>query len=378
LINYQGFIEPLVEFNDITKEIPYDGHNKLNKVLPYSIHNGQRKLFLNKLQFLTDHLDKHDSHALVVYAGAAPSNPASHFIELFPNVRWLLVDPNPFFVFNHAPTVLIDKNGKQGVCSNITDSILYFGKTRDKICIINDLFTDEIAQQLSGLSNDGHDILFISDIRTEVGVFASSPGDLDILWNSAQQYNWITLMNPRASMLKWRHPFHEPGDNSVLTMKDGPWIKDFKTAKKLGLDLVTEYHKGRMVHFDGAIKLQPWAPVTSTETRLVVNHGAKLRDWGSIIEYERPLFYYNTVVRLFGYYKNNNASSKLGFDHCQDCSLENHIWTNYKNKFSNEISVRGWVLQLCRTLQRSLIKNLHGRRFLPLTIMDIHKDLVKK
>jgi hypothetical protein len=369
--------EPIIDFDDIPDKVVYSGHMQLNKVLPFSIHNGQRKLFLNKLQFITNHLDKHDSKVLIVYAGAAPSNPGRHFIELFPNARWLLVDPNPFHVFDYNPTILLGKDGIPAKCKNTSEAVYYFGKTKDSICIINDIFTNDLARKLSGLVLDGHDVLFISDIRTRVSPTATNPEDLDIVWNGAQQYNWVRLGNFRASMLKWRHPFRMPYDHSMDKIKPGPWSDDLEVARGLGLDLLAEYKLARTVYFDGEVKIQPWAPVTSTETRLVVQRDAKLRDWGKLEGYEQPLFYYNTIPRLFGHFKNENANVKLGFDHCADCSLENQIWMKYNSKFKQSILITSWVLKLCRTLRRSLIKNLHGHRFAPLTPEDIRKHLPK-
>lgn len=369
--------EPIIDFENIGDKVEYSDKNKLNKVLPYTIHNGQRKLFLNKLQFITDHLDKHDSKVLIVYAGAAPSNPGRHFIELFPNARWLLVDPNPFHVFDYEPTILLGKNGIPAKCKDTTEAVLYYAKTKDSICIINDIFTNDLAKKLSGLVLDGHDLLFISDIRTRVNPRATSPEDLDIIWNGAQQYNWVRLGNPRASMLKWRHAFRSSHDHSMENIKPGPWMEDLEVAKGLGLDLLAEYRVARTVYLDGEVKIQPWAPVTSTETRLVVHRDAKLRDWGKINGYEQPLFYYNTVQRLFGHFKNENANEKLGFDHCADCALENQIWMKYNSKFSQTIPIKSWILKLCRTLRRSLVKNLHGYRFAPLNTEDIRKHLPK-
>ena len=57
-------------------------------------HWGQRKLLFSEIEFLTlyGHLAK-----TVVYAGAAPGTHINYLSkELFPEHKWVLVDPAPF------------------------------------------------------------------------------------------------------------------------------------------------------------------------------------------------------------------------------------------------------------------------------------------
>jgi hypothetical protein len=49
-------------------------------------------------------------------------------------------------------------------------------------------------------------------------------------------------------------------------------------------------------YFDGDVYKQPWAPQTSTETRLVPNLQAPNRKWNSQL-YEKMMFYHNNVIR---------------------------------------------------------------------------------
>lgn len=57
-------------------------------------HWGQRKLLLSEIEFLTTHAKPGQ---LVIYAGAAPGNHVPFLAEqLFPHLRFLLVDPAPF------------------------------------------------------------------------------------------------------------------------------------------------------------------------------------------------------------------------------------------------------------------------------------------
>jgi hypothetical protein len=63
------------------------------------MHIGQRKLFISELQFLTLKLPDLATEAYVVYAGAAPSCKMKLLIDLFPNVTFILVDPNEFYIY---------------------------------------------------------------------------------------------------------------------------------------------------------------------------------------------------------------------------------------------------------------------------------------
>jgi hypothetical protein len=355
---------PAVNIDQLEGSITYSQRNSLRSRIPLSVHNGQRKLFLNKLQFLTDHLEKRDQDVLVVYAGSAPSEPASLFLKLFPKARWLLVDPAPFRIADHKPTVLI---GKGGAHKSTTDAVRAYDRADGGgIYIINEIFTVELAQQIGALVEAGRDVLFISDIRTVVSGKRTS--DLDILWNSAQQFIWHRLIRPRASMLKFRHPFHI--DESVTSLQQGAWSADIGLAREMGLDLLANY-KARQFHYlDGTIKLQPWAPVMSSETRLVVPRDAKIRDYSPSSNYDDRLFWYNTVDRLFCHHANADANIELGFDHCADCSLESVIWREYRRRFGGK-SVQQHVLMLCNVLRRPLRTGMHGARSEPLQLRQI-------
>jgi cap2 methyltransferase len=92
-------------------------------------HWGQRKLLFSEIEFLTLYGEKDIS---CIYAGAAPGTHIKYLSNLFPEVKFILVDPSQFTV-----------------------------KSNDKITLIEDFFTDKIAEKYSDIPN-----LFISDIRT--------------------------------------------------------------------------------------------------------------------------------------------------------------------------------------------------------------------
>jgi hypothetical protein len=82
------------------------------------IHWGQRKLLLSEVEFLT--LYGHLS-SVVVYAGAAPGTHTGYLARLFPQHRFVLLDPAPFTV-----------------------------RETDRILCRNELFTDDVAREFAG------------------------------------------------------------------------------------------------------------------------------------------------------------------------------------------------------------------------------------
>lgn len=231
------------------------------------LHWGQRKLFLVELEFLTMYAKPND---VVVYVGAAPGNHTYFLTLLFPFIRkFILIDPSDFYV---KPT------------ENIKIIKGFFNRDRD-----------DIGDILSEFSSDN--ILFISDIRS------ASPFEEDDLTvetkvkqDMQNQMDWTLKLKPRMSMLKFRLPW-----------EDGE----------------TEY-------LDGDIYYQPWAPSTSTETRLITD--GKNKKMYSNRDYEQRMFYFNIHTRT-NLYKHPIKGIK-GLDCCYDCATEVYIWNMYLEKFN--------------------------------------------
>lgn len=341
------YAPPLMNFDDIIEELTYQESDLLYRP---SLHIGQRKLFLTEMRFFVEHIPK-DEQAVIVYAGAAPSNHTGLLSSFFPNLTFILVDPARFAVKNALPTNLFTRVDN-GLNYSQSLEVLKRVNNGNKLYTINDYFTIELAR---ALKDTFPSIYFISDIRTvtEGDDFANS---LDILWNLSQQFNWISVMKPKMSMLKFRHPFYsEDPDFFRENAQLSPYKEDFEMSKEFGIDFVAKYEEKRLTYVDGMIQLQPWAPVISTETRLITN-GKEFRDWGYLTDYENKFFYYNNIARCFRLRENTNADRRLGFDHCNDCSMENEIWLQYKEKYNKKISVKQCVRQLSG-VSRALLSN---------------------
>jgi hypothetical protein len=188
----------------------------------------------------------------------------------------------------------------------------------------------------------------------------------------AQMYNWINIIQPKISILKFRLPFY---DENIKTIKEKsqkmPYKNDLDMAIKYGLNFVDNYINKKTIFLSGTLNIQAFAPGSSTETRLITD-GLNLKDYGSYSEYENKFYYYNNIERCFGLHYNDNADKTLGFDHCSDCALENLLWKNYKlYSNNNDINIKDMVYYLSLNTSRSLLIGNHGKFFEPYNIQKL-------
>lgn len=356
-IESQRNLLPVITLDDIKHSLSYQPGFKIDRI---PLHHGQRKLFLGELKFIVEHVplkeqsssgkDTLSEKQFIVYAGAAPGVPTGFLADLVgDNIVFLLVDPTPFEIADKKPIYL--KGSPEEMIRQV--------KEGRGIYIINDLFTIPLAEEIGRTLPEA---FFISDIRTNVYEGKDFPDSLDILWNLAQQYNWIKAMGSpgrfRPDMLKFRHPFYEE-DPKIFQEKcrESPYKEDFARAKENGIDFIKNFQSRKLVYLDGVVDLQAFAGPTSTETRLITTGGIK--NWGTPATYEDHFFYHNKIARPYGHYFNDNASPELGFDHCADCALENYIWKAYIKKYSRSESVPELVARLSQITGHSLIRGYH-------------------
>ena len=139
------------------------------------VHWGQLKLLLSEMEFLLRFRDGGTSNH-VVYAGAAPGNHIYVLLDLFPDISFTLVDPNPIVVPGSS-----------------------------RVTVRQEVMTESIAAEYSGMNN----VLFISDIRT--GPSAKlEPLDVHqerIHRDMLDQMSWYCAMRPASALLKFRLPW---------------------------------------------------------------------------------------------------------------------------------------------------------------------------
>lgn len=391
---------PVVTFDDIHGSLKYTD----DPIYTSAYHIGQRKLILNEIQFLAR--IPPNERSLIVYAGAAPSNKGAMLASLFPKLKFLLIDPAPFEIRPYNNVVVTTLN-----VTNETDAVDLIDKAMDafndtvpsNICTAQVFMTGLIALELGRRFNVPNDpvtnidliniaqtkskhtfekLYFISDIRTTVD--DESVKTFDIVWNSTQHVEWVTKMNPTESMLKFRTPFYNETDDELRAFAELSRQSPFNTSFDYCDQLQLTDEKGNIINyrnftdksfvfFDGTIYIQPWAPIESTETRLVFK-GVPLMVAYNLSEYENKFFYYNKILRNYQQYQNDNANHKLGFDHCADCSLENLIWTDYcKSRGVTDTGivrsqVKFYVETLSKLTYRPLLHDNHGKSFKPIPL----------
>jgi hypothetical protein len=384
-------------YNDLHHRAQY----RATKNAPrFPAHIGQLKLFLAEIDFLTKALaaqsckDKHpqeealhsrDSHAVVVYAGSAPSNKLSFISDMFPNVKFILVDPHEHLIkyadgtthygrentalylkasidspneqidyysdmtLTGAPVRVIRKCAQNRVDLTKLPEII---KLDYKYFIIEEPFTDEIAKHIV------FPHLFISDIRSMVD--GDEPRDIDILLNSAANYNWIKIMRPSLYMIKFRCPY-AINEQSITQLKNDIVKYKINSANNEILEvLINNFYKGIFTYIRGELHIQAFAPNHSTEMRLI---GDSL-DMAAydVLEYEERLFYHNMITRHGGCYGAHQCDPIIGIDSCYDCALMMAIFNDYELKYNVSVDrisiIKGILNSNSRTLKEK--ETLHG------------------
>ena len=232
------------------------------------IHWGQLKLFLTTLQFLIKYIEKSDPLIYIIYAGAAPGGNIVLLADMFPNTRWYLIDPAPFVPELH--------------------------KHKQMIEIKNEFFTENLAKYYYNLFKNRDKLsklYFISDIRL-------SPDDDSVVKDNNINIIWHNIIQPDYSFLKFRCPYE--GESY-------------------------DYYKGD-------VYIQPYAPVSSTESRLVLKKELEKEKY-NINEYQGKFLYFNRIIRP-AYHKQTIKQNKE-FDHCYDCAFFSKIISEYFNKFNS-------------------------------------------
>lgn len=262
-----------------------------------NIHDGQRKLLMTEIYFLSKYHTK--NNAVMIYAGAAPGTHITFLSSLFPNFTFVLVDPNQFTV-----------------------------KPTDNIIIHQRYFDNEFANILKK-QYVGKQIYFCSDIRranyqqmTQQRVEEIVKEDMNM------QIEWSKILEPYVTMLKFRLPYDH-----------------YNRSSNKDIDV---YPKGELL-------IQPWAPLTSTETRLIFLHeNLEFVEYDNI-KYQDQMFWHNRIGRVMCYDEHIQHDEHNGLDHCWDCTAEYHILQLYLKNIRN-IDDPNEILKLSRYITTNVTK----------------------
>jgi hypothetical protein len=255
--NYTKNINELINLQDIPLNIKYRQTPQTDKIYSKfvtNIHRGQLKLLLCEIFYLTKihklEIVKPDS--IVVYVGAGPGHHLLKLIELFPNFKYHLYDTR------------FDEKLKE--LSNVKLHLRFF--------------TREDCEQYKDKN-----IIFISDIRhPSMGDYGepSPKQNPIIIRDQKMQKEWVNIIKPYASLLKFRLP----------------WLTDDQPYNYL----------------NGQVFVQPYAPRNSTETRLLVTDPTSEKTY-SCSEYENKMFFVNKVLRYKYAHRDNKPHDKTNYDY---------------------------------------------------------------
>ena len=157
------------------KQAPHAPYRRRRFEKKTALHWGQRKLLISEIEFLTEYADL---TLPVLYVGAAPGNHINVLVELFPDVKFILVDPREFRV-RKISTVKIRR----------------------------EVFCDESARDV--VKTLGR-VNFISDIRSVDWTTHDEKSLENHVWKDMiDQQRWHNILSPHASMLKFRLPWNK-------------------------------------------------------------------------------------------------------------------------------------------------------------------------
>jgi hypothetical protein len=160
--------------------------------------------------------------------------------------------------------------------------------------IKNEYFTDETAKYYAKKFADRkHPLLLLSDIRV-------STDDKSVIENQESNVTWHNIIGPDYSYFKFRCPYEG--------------------------DKIYSYYEGK-------IFIQPFAPISSTESRILLGNKLVNKDYDRD-EYIGRFTYFNRILRP-SYYNKKIIPEDKYFDNCYDCTYFSYLIQNYLNKFKD-------------------------------------------
>eukprot|EP00761_Pharyngomonas_kirbyi_P010874 gb/GECH01010897.1/.p1 GENE.gb/GECH01010897.1/~~gb/GECH01010897.1/.p1 ORF type:complete len:467 (+),score=122.26 gb/GECH01010897.1/:1-1401(+) len=330
------------------------------------LHWGQRKLLMSEIEFLTEFSDP-SVNETVLYAGAAPGTHIVFLATLFPNIRFILVDPADFRLGDdNRVSVVYEKNEHDQESSISTQD-----NAEPRIKIIPDFFTDDTARRFRGKN-----VLFISDVRT-ASWSSMNREEVEeyVRKDNIAQARWHALLQPKRSMLKFRLPYL-PGQTQYLAgyiylpvwgpqttsetrlvpYKD---INEFKCVEKNSREEQQEQEQ-----FNEEEEDEKQTEMTFTDmVQCEPGDNLPIQIYDNT-KYGNQMFYFNTRTRST-YYPHNVTGE--GIDHCFDCRSEIHILERYirnVNGFEEQTdgSIHEHVAFMSQQISREI--TLHGCRTL--------------
>jgi len=323
---------------------------------------------MNELQFLNNHIKfvnvSQTRQHFVIYAGGSPGHHMYELSRYYPNVTFIVIDPSRHqsYLSDH---LIVEENKKPFYRRVIyyevdndymhdllnVSSLSKLLNSRIRIFVIKDYCSQDLLMQIKAELPQESNIYLWSDIRTdnaEAGKFGKDVHEFrkyvnknstqkteykvtdgDILWNLTMQYKWLKVLEPEASMFKFRCPFYTDDlDNLQKFMDEDIGKDDFEKCPEL--NIIENYKSRNVLYPKGIIFIQPWQGVSSTESRLVIKkkniHNLVLYNAS---EYDNTFNYYNLMERVVRKHNNGAEFYKYGYCECNDCAIELDTFKEY-------------------------------------------------
>ncbi len=379
---------PLYHHGQLSDELTY--LERPHSQIPMGCHHGQRKLLLSEIQFY-NHYSREAQ--FVIYAGSAPCDHLPILLQRFPHLKFILIDPN-YHTFLHDYKYIYQQSNvvdmshwqfilKQSKNPNrrqhvqrLFKATMLFGEgkgavnmltaarektnpglsdwrrlyrtsvtkmitDKSRVFVIQDYMTPELASSLK-LALDAARVshLFVSDIRTTM--YGGYPKDLDYLMNDALQMIFIKTLQPLRAMIKFHPPYFNLDDTSVKE-HGADHAAIWTTMKSYGIDVLENYEAKRYVYFQPEIiNLQAWAPVSSSEARLIVGplQYSQYQEY-SHDAWDRQFMLFKSIRNYahFPLYQHVRAIGDVFYDGCLDCNLEIAILAENILKLDQGVSI---------------------------------------
>lgn len=286
------------------KRKKWDDGSEERKLTKINSHWGQLKLFYAELEFLNICYEECDKliDSVIIYIGSAPGTHINYLIQFYPNIYWILIDPNKFHI-----------------------------QENEFIKIYNSYFTDEMIPEI--LNHDfvqkSKYVLFISDIRTD-------PKEDIVFKEMLDQQRWLLKIGADMSMLKFRLPYTLDNGKSNWEYDLSDILQYIKKPCGRPVNTNKDYN---LCYLKGDIYVQIYPPQFSTETRLIVNNikknKFKMCNYDTV-KYEEQCFYYNLITRTAEMEYKLSSELKKHILGCRDtyetCSIYYIIENYLKNK----------------------------------------------
>ena len=297
-------------FRKIDKNFPELKYGRRGPMVLNNCHIGQRKLLFSEIEFITLLSKTYDlKNILIVYIGAAAGFHLPILFNMFPELEYVLIDPNRFGF------------SRQGYTNSIH--------------IINDFYTDETYLEINKINYKNKQIAVISDFRSE-------PTDEKTYLDMIKQQKWVIQLNSVAYILKIRFPY----------AKDSFEYKDYQYEINEKNVKIPKQNEGKFLYLSGRIYTQIYPPMRSSESRLIkirkdLTSPFRLKYY-DVIKYDAHLNYYNVIVRSACYrYKSSQIMKYhlLGFDDGYESAVEYYLVYKYIKSYKKDKPTNEKVIQ---------------------------------